>query len=55
MLFAKGQLQTTTWKNTKINCMNTGEFPTRYDYFQEVKPCLAFFVNPFNVNVVGDR
>jgi len=27
MLFAKRQLQTTKWKNTKINCKTTGGVP----------------------------
>jgi len=30
------------------------EFQARFDYFQELKPCFAFFVNPFIVNVVSD-
>jgi len=29
------------------------EFQARFEHFQELKPCLAFLVNPFNVNVVG--
>jgi len=27
------------------------EFQARFDHFQELKPCFAFLVNPFNVNV----
>jgi len=27
------------------------EFQARFDHFQELIPCFAFLVNPFNVNV----
>jgi len=27
------------------------EFKARLDHFQELKPCFAFLVNPFSVNV----
>jgi len=27
------------------------KFQARCDHFQELKPCYAFLVNPFNVNV----
>ena len=27
------------------------EFQARFEHFQELKPCFAFLVNPFNVNV----
>jgi len=30
------------------------EFQARFEHFQELKPCFAFFVNPFSVNVVYD-
>jgi len=53
MLFARRQLQTTKWKNTKINVRLLEEFQARFDHFQELKPCFAFLVNQFDVNVVG--
>ena len=49
--FAKRQLQTTKWKNTKINCKTTGEVSSQIWPFQELKPCLAFLANPFNAEV----
>jgi len=31
------------------------EFQARFEHFQELKPCFAFLVNPFNaINVFGD-
>jgi len=36
------------YKNKLYECW---EFQARYDHFQELKPCFAFLVNPFNVNV----
>jgi len=27
------------------------KFQARFDHFQELKPCFAFLVNPFNVDV----
>jgi len=53
MLFAKRQLQTTNWKSTKINCSTIGGAPSQVGHFQELKPCFAFLVNPFIVNVVS--
>jgi len=54
MLFAKRQLQITKWKITKINFKASGGVPSQIDHFLEFKPYLAFLVNSFNVNVVGD-
>jgi len=51
MFSAKRQLQTTKWKNIKRYCKTTKAFQVRFDHFQELKPCFAFLVNPFNVNV----
>ena len=52
MLIAKRRLQTTKWKNTKINFKTTGGVPSQIWAFPRVKPCFAFLVNPFSVNVV---
>ena len=30
------------------------ELQARFDHFQELKPCIAFIVNPFIINVVSD-
>jgi len=30
------------------------EFQAKIDHFQVLKPCFAFLVNPFSINVVGD-
>jgi len=54
MLFEKGQLHTTRWKNAKINFKTAEEFQARFEHFQELKPCFAFLVNLFSVNVFGD-
>jgi len=51
MSFAKRHLQTTKWKNTKINLRPLEKFRARFDHFQESKPCFAFLANPFNVNI----
>ena len=53
MFFAKRRLQTTKWKNTKINFKTTGGVPSQIWTFPRVKPCFAFLANPFSVNVVG--
>ena len=50
----RGNRRTTKWKNSTINCKTSAEFQARFDHFQELKPCFAFFVNPFIVNVVSD-
>jgi len=44
LFFTKTPLQTTNWKNTKINCKIAGEIPNQIWYFQELKPCLAFLL-----------
>jgi len=51
LFFAKKQLQTTRWKNTKINCKTTGGIPSQIWPFPRVKTMLSIpLVNPFNVN-----
>jgi len=54
MLFTKRQLQTTKWKHTKIHSKATGGVAIQISPFAGIKTILAFRVNPFNVNVVGD-
>jgi len=54
ILFVKRQLQTTKWKNKKYIVRLLEEFQARFDHLNEWKPCFAFLVNPFNLNVVGD-
>jgi len=41
------------YKNTLQGLLD--EFQVRFDDLYEYKPCFAFLVNPFNINVVGSR
>ena len=42
MYFSKRQLQTTKWKNNKINCNTTGGVPSQIWQFPKVKTSFAF-------------
>ena len=54
MLFAKRHLQDHKVEEYKNKLRLLEELQARFDHFQDLKPCFAFLVNPFIVNVVSD-
>jgi len=50
----ENEMNATKWKNTKINWSTTGGAPSQIWPFPRVKPCFAFLIDPFIINVVSN-